>query len=119
MVLSGEPGAVFENGEKIGSVPVARNFRGEQQYVIEDCGCGSDKQSAGHRVRSAIRSLRMETVQTELQLSLRNPAAIRVLTGIYYTHIVMSATRDHCKIQSVRYITYEHICVHLSHFITR
>lgn len=70
MVLSGESGAMFENGEEIG-VPVARDFRGKQQYVYEDGGGGDGRdEQSGRRVRSAIRSLRVETIQTELQLSL-------------------------------------------------
>lgn len=77
MVLSGEFGAVSDVGKQI-DVPAARGVRGAQQrFATEDVG-----QQSGRRVRSAVRSLRMETVQAELQLSVRKHASIRVLSVI-------------------------------------
>lgn len=63
MVLSSEFGAVFAIGEKI-NVSAARDFRDEQ------CDTEDGSKQSGHRIRSAIRSLRVETIQAELQLSL-------------------------------------------------
>ncbi|VVC38121.1 Hypothetical protein CINCED_3A000096 [Cinara cedri] len=63
MVLSCESSAVFDTGKEI---PVTGIFQDEQHYwVTKD----SRKQSR-RRIRSAFRSLRVETIQTELQLSL-------------------------------------------------
>lgn len=63
MVLSGESSAVFDTGKEI---PVTRIFRDEQHY----CATKDRRKQSKRRIRSAFRSLRMETIQTELQLSL-------------------------------------------------
>jgi len=67
---------MFDTSKNVRGGPAPRDCRGTQQCVIENGGDGGSyggdgEQQSGRRVRSAAnRSLRVETVQTELQLSI-------------------------------------------------